>query len=492
MHVSSPLNSGSSAASHWPLWLACAAVVLWAAWGGLFNPSQLNDSWEQLVWAQQLEWGYWKHPPLTTWLMAALQRPLGPSAWWPYVLGGACSVVTLCFTWQLGLRLLPASAMAWVPLLYTLNNGFTRRAQVFNHNSVLVMLIAAVAWRLAVALASGRLRDWLVVGVLAGLSLLTKYQALLPLGLLALLAMYGFWRADGLFETARVVRNWPGLIAASVVALIVTMPHLLWLWQSDFMPMRYASHALGAHESSPWKDAVALFVLQLRNWIPGLLVLAGVVAWHRWRVGPTTGGLRLANPWWAALIGGPVLALLALAAMGVNLQSHWGMQSLQFVVLLLAAWAATRWGAPRTSAWLGWALLQAVGLALIALQMTSRLDTHRSDDRKVDAQQRVRDIQAFATRTCTGKAWLLQAPTHVVGMWLAYGDPKVRPIDADDLSEQSQVHEGAGLAKPGVGVLQLMQRSTAPDASWTLVSQTPQNWPQYRLWGRWQVACQAK
>ncbi len=77
-------------------------------------------------------------------------------------------------------------------------------------------------------------------------------------------------------------------------------------------------------------------------------------------------------------------------------------------------------------------------------------------------------------------------------MWLAYGDPKVRPIDADDPSEQSQVHEEAGLAKPGVGVLQLMQRSTAPDASWTLVSQTPQNWPQYRLWGRWQVACQAK
>jgi hypothetical protein len=66
-------------------------------------------------------------------------------------------------------------------LLLTLNNGFTRRAQVFNHNSVLVALMALLDWRLAVALLSGRAKDFIWVGLLAGLGLITKYQALMPM-----------------------------------------------------------------------------------------------------------------------------------------------------------------------------------------------------------------------------------------------------------------------------------------------------------------------
>jgi hypothetical protein len=370
--------------------------------------------------------------------------------------------------------------MTWVPVLYTLNNGFTRRAQVFNHNSVLVMLIAAVAWRLAVAFASGRLRDWLIVGGLAGLALITKYQALLPLGLLALLAMYGFWRADAALGAVRVVRNWPGLIVALVVALIVTLPHLVWLWQSDFMPMRYASQALGAHETSPLKDAVALFVLQLRNWIPGLLVLAGVAVWHRWRGGSTPGGFQARHPWWQALIAGPMLALVILAVLGVNLQSHWGMQSLQFVVLGLTGWAYARWGAPRASAWVGWALLQAAGLALMATQMSGRLDTHRSDFRKVPAQAVVKSIEQFAALKCGDTLLPIEAPNHLAAMVLAYAQRSPTVLDADNPTEQQ--HRADWIQERTV--LQLQQQAQSPGPQWQLVWSFQTQWPHFNVWGQ--------
>ena len=56
------------------LTLSCVTTWIWIFFATLLNESQLNDSLEQFIWAQSFEWGYWKHPPLSTWLMG--NRPL--------------------------------------------------------------------------------------------------------------------------------------------------------------------------------------------------------------------------------------------------------------------------------------------------------------------------------------------------------------------------------------------------------------------------------
>ena len=53
------------------------------------------DDLEQLTWVRSLEWGYYKHPPLPTWLLWLPVRAFGWSAWAVYVVGASASVGSL-------------------------------------------------------------------------------------------------------------------------------------------------------------------------------------------------------------------------------------------------------------------------------------------------------------------------------------------------------------------------------------------------------------
>ncbi|MEY2781021.1 MAG: hypothetical protein RL307_725 [Pseudomonadota bacterium] len=480
-------------------WLGALAILAWAWSGAWFNPSQLNDSWEQLVWAQSFEWGYWKHPPLTTWLMASLQRYWGPSALWPYLLGGVCAVITLYGVYRLALILLPIESVNWVVLLFTLNNGFTRRAQVFNHNSVLVALMALLAWRLAVALISGRTKDWIWVGLLAGFGLITKYQALMPIAFLGLMVVL-VWAAPNPkpLPTAWAGRpsphaleklhpSWLGLGLALGTALMCLAPHGWWLWQNEGLPMKYVEKSLQGQQGGVWSEALSLYVLQFRNWIPGLLLLGVHSLVWRWTQGPSQSRVVWSHPWWWTLIWGPALALLALASFGVSLQSHWGMQALQFLVLPLAVWAASRWGQPKLWVWWLWAVIHIGGLVLMASEMTGTIRAEHADVRKVQARHVVVNAVDHWQKTTPCPLIRVEAPSHLGGMMLAYFQP-VTPWAMIQVSEdgdplKSPWAEPSDLARTGVLRLS-MGESPATQEDWQLIWSPVQNWPAFKVWAQ--------
>lgn len=473
-------------------WIGAACLILtWALAGAVFNPSQLNDSWEQLVWAQHLEWGYWKHPPLTTWLMALPQHVWGPSAVWPYVLGGLCGVMTLVFTGLLASRVMPPAAVMWVALLFTLNNGFTRRAQVFNHNSVLVMLVAALAWRLVVALQTRRIMDWGWVGLCAGLALLTKYQAMLPVLCMGLVVVLTLIKPKWFESTAgassltspRLQPVLAGLMVALAVTVLVLAPHVHWLWQHDGQTLKYADRSMDASTGSAWRDAAGLFVLQLRNWIPALVVLLLLALMQKKSPeDQPSGELTPGHPLIWGLVWLPSLALLMMAMLGIQLQSHWGMQTLQFVVLLLALGCARRWGAPTAKAWWLWAVLQCVGLVMLVLQMTGKIERHQADLRKISSKDIAGQVMSHWQAHCNQPLMSFEAPNHVVGMLLAHGAKPMLLIDADD-----PVHAQPMLnaRQPDQHVLRLRMQAQAPDADWQLLWSPQQDWPQFKLWAAW-------
>ncbi|WYX49397.1 hypothetical protein WJ977_19460 [Achromobacter xylosoxidans] len=70
-------------------------AVFALAWLWLSNRIVLappTDNIEQLIWVRSLEWGYYKHPPLPTWLLWPVVRLLGWNAWATYVLGATCTL----------------------------------------------------------------------------------------------------------------------------------------------------------------------------------------------------------------------------------------------------------------------------------------------------------------------------------------------------------------------------------------------------------------
>ena len=324
------------------VWFSVMIIVLWALCAAYVNTAQFGDNVEQFNWAQSLELGYHKHPPLPSLALGAVIKLFGPSIYWAYVLATLCLLGTAGFTWLIGRELLGERVAAAAIVLWGLNMTFSQRVQLYNHNTVLVLCMAATVWLAMRATRTPRRSAlwWAAAGLGAGAALLSKYQALVPLaGLLLALACAGRLKRPA---------QWGGLLLALAVTMLVCAPHVVWMAQHDFSTLRYAAEAI---ESSGYLQRIQFVVSflanQIRIWSPALLVMAlcRVLSWHSARTGgqaPVSDAAVAPHfgIWMFGLVWGGVLVLMVMAlAGGVSLRNHWGVQTLQFFCL----WLAYRW-----------------------------------------------------------------------------------------------------------------------------------------------------
>lgn len=193
------------------------AVRLWA------SPNIGTDDVEQALMAQDWRWGYNPaQPPLYTWLLLGFYRLLGTSVLahmlLKYLLVAGCYLSA----WLAARQLLPAAAAALAAASLVLLFGFGWGVHAgVTHTLTLTILLFLT---LAVMIRLGNKPGWGLYGLLgicAGLGLLSKYSFslfLLPLLLAMLLEPVG----------RRILRH-PGMILAAVVAVVITLPHGLWM-----------------------------------------------------------------------------------------------------------------------------------------------------------------------------------------------------------------------------------------------------------------------
>ena len=334
----------ATAHAPWAPFAVAATVALWAAWAACFNPAQFGDNIEQFNWSHSLEWGYAKHPPLPTWLLGAAIAVFGRAPWLGFAAGAACFAATGAFTWAIARRLLGERAALVAMLLWSLQTSFSWRAQLYNHNTALVLFIAAAVWCCLRALdrRPGGWAWWLGAGVAAGCAMLSKYQALLPLA--------GVLLALGWTGRLRERRTLWGVALAVAMMSAVFAPHAAWVAGHDFTTLRYAATSMqDATPANALRAALSFVANQLRMLVAVFVALAvcAALAFAARRRGATR---RVADApgvpsspdtgrWLFALVWAPALALLASSAFGVGLRNHWGVQTFQFVSL----WIAWRW-----------------------------------------------------------------------------------------------------------------------------------------------------
>ncbi len=216
----------------WVALLCIGQVLLWGLVLGLNYSAPEVDSAEQFVWAFSMESGYWKHPPLPSWIMHGLIQLFGPSLLLPFVATQSCIAIALALTWRLGCEFMSPTrsliAMALTSLVTYHNIG----GDSFNHNTVLLPFQAATLLLFYLATRRQAWQLWALTGVFAGLAMLVKYVALFPLAGLLL-----YFALDRSLHTRRGLL---GLLLATGVFTLVLVPHLLWLRASNFLPFRYA------------------------------------------------------------------------------------------------------------------------------------------------------------------------------------------------------------------------------------------------------------
>jgi 4-amino-4-deoxy-L-arabinose transferase-like glycosyltransferase len=234
--------------------------IVWLAMLSYTTLTPPTDNIEQLTWIGSLEAGYYKHPPLPTWLFWLPATLFGATARTSYVVGAVCTLGTIALLWRL-LSDLRGSGYALLALLAVLCIAYYNgRLYYYNHNVVLMWFVTASATLCWKAHSTRRLRWWVGLGVALGLGALAKYQiAVTVVCVLAFWLHQRGWRDP----VARL-----GLLLAALISLLLFVPHLQWLRDHDFGPIHYAlDSSLGVHRapSVRWGDSFHWLADQVLN-----------------------------------------------------------------------------------------------------------------------------------------------------------------------------------------------------------------------------------
>lgn len=410
-----------------PLWLqqpgrpglgvAWGLLLFAAVWLTHLSLNSLTppiDNIEQLNWVHALQWGYYKHPPLPTWMIWMPTQLFGANAWTSYATGAACTLATVGVLWWL-LSELRGHRHATLAILAVLcMSYYNARLHVYNHDTMLALLStvsAALCWK---ACTSAGRRWWLALGVALGLGALAKYQ--IAITMLCVLAV---WLAR---RGWRDVRQRRGILLAALVALLIFVPHLQWLRNNDFGPIQYALGSSLGLELSAAQRLAGVF-----RWLVDQLCNRALAAWLLlafavYALGRHNGLPGAATPVDAATnqhdAGRTVilcwavtpLVLMPLVSMftGARLHLHWGSPFLLFAVPALMELCAgqIQWArVPPRSMLKAFVVIQLVLLTAGQLSATrERRVTGPRNWHNFDSQGLARIVEATASEVLSGGA----------------------------------------------------------------------------------------
>lgn len=349
---------------HDGLWL-CLLGSLMFAWRLWVVPhlgiTLYVDEAQYWTWAQEMDWGFFSKPPgiaALIWLSTAL---FGDGLLGVKALGMLCYPLAAAVGWHIAHRLYGRGTAFWAALALLSLPMFGWLGLFVSTDALLTL-----CWTLALALYLRALErdgwtDWLALGLVCGLGLLSKYTMAAWLGaaFLHLLCLHR--------DRLRSARPW----LAALLALALLAPNVWWNVQHDFPTLRHTADITVNRQGDGGLTALGEFWgAQILAFGPllGLAFLALLARPARlWQ------DHRLRTLFWFAL---PLWGVVSLQAFKNGANANWAAPAFAPATIAVVA-LLLQTGRRRL---LGWAL--GVNLALLALtyhwpQLLSAVDPAR-------------------------------------------------------------------------------------------------------------------
>ncbi len=318
------------------LWLILAQLAIWTLLPYLLHRSlPLDVTSDIIAWGHEWQWGYYKHPPLPSWLGEIAFRLMGDFG--PFLFSQLFVTATFVFVYRLGRRMMPPErAFAGTALLVGVYY-FSLPTPEFNHNIAQLPFFAATAYYYFDAIETRRFRAWLLLGLALGLGMLCKYE-IAVLGLAIVLHAATSRHTRPLFASA-------GPYVAFTVCLLVMAPHLAWLVHHDFPTLKFAESR--AHHLT----ALERVVVPLRFLASQILDIAAALAVAAFAGILSRGSLyRTVRPGdetlrfllWLGVAPILICTVLPLVT-GMGLRDEWGTQMWDLIGLVIVYPAGPLW-----------------------------------------------------------------------------------------------------------------------------------------------------
>lgn len=334
------------------VWILSVYGVLWFV-ACISFPSMPFDSYEMFLFGKEMQWGYWKHPPLEPWLTEIAYTLTGHWIQSHFVLAIASIVVTLYFVWLIGAEIVGRSGAVLAVALTILIYYFGPPVTMYSHNVGQLPIWAATVYIYRKAVLGNTRSDWILLGIAAAVLMYSKYSGAL---LLAVLAGHLLLTTEG-----RKRISTAGPYIAALIGLLLLLPNLIWLMQTHFSPITFAFDRPPVTGLLPRAGSALKFLSAQAGFHAGIFVIAGLALcrWIPWQGEPVE--IKLDRPsrfdrslvlstalvpllaigaitFWAGVdqrpeIGGSLVALSGLAVVAV-LPSRIVLHAPRFVTLI--------------------------------------------------------------------------------------------------------------------------------------------------------------
>ena len=250
-----------------------AHLIFWTLIPSITNHNLPLDTIEALAWGSNLDWGFYKHPPMSAFFPEIFFQIFGSQDWVYYLLSQIFVIISFYYVFKFSNeifnnKLLGLISVLLIEAIYFYN--FT--TPEFNVNVCQLpfwSLTVYYSWKIY----NGKeikFLDCFLVGLFAAFGFLSKYLFIYLLASVDLLFIYLiFFKKERKFDFKYLI--------TLEVFLVVLVPHLIWLNNNEFITITYGLARTGLEQSS-FIDHIKFPLIFLLKQI-GILVPFLILSW---------------------------------------------------------------------------------------------------------------------------------------------------------------------------------------------------------------------
>jgi len=220
-------------------------LIIWTAVPTLTNNNLPLDTIETLAWGSNLDWGFNKHPPMSAFFSEFFFQIFGSQDWVYYLLSQIFVIIAFYYVFKFAYEILKNIKLSLISVLLLESIYFYNfTTPEFNVNVCQLpfwSLVVYYSWKIYDK-KEIKFIDCFLVGLFAALGFLSKY---LFIYLLVSLDLLFIWL---IFIKKTKKFDFKYLITIEVF-IVLLVPHLIWLFNNDFITILYGLKRTGLEQS---------------------------------------------------------------------------------------------------------------------------------------------------------------------------------------------------------------------------------------------------
>ena len=225
---------------------ALSHLIIWVFVPSLTNKNLPLDTIEALAWGSNLDWGFNKHPPMSAFFSEVFFQIFGSQDWVFYLLSQIFVLIAFYYVFKLSNEILQNIKLGLISVLLLESIYFYNfTTPEFNVNVCQLpfwSLLVYYSWKIYET-KEIKFVDCFLIGLFAALGFLSKY-----------LFIYILLSVDLLFIWLIFIKkikkfDFKYLISVEVF-IVLLVPHLIWLFENDFITILYGLQRTGLESSN--------------------------------------------------------------------------------------------------------------------------------------------------------------------------------------------------------------------------------------------------